>query len=102
MPVCFQLIPKGSNEPEKLQTIDQKICEFLGVPVDEKKWCGDWYNVVGFRLAIGKTFAEIREEIQGYVLLQENDFLEEDKQMLLIIDFLDINYESNSFRENRY
>ena len=63
MPNCFQLIPKDSNEPESLNSIDEKICMMLNIPIDAEKYCCYWYDTIGFKLAIGQNFAEIIERL---------------------------------------
>lgn len=65
MPNCFQLTPKASpqNGPELLQTIDEKMCAFFEQPCHPEKWFCYWYDMIGFRLAMGKTFEQIKEYI---------------------------------------
>ena len=77
MPNHFQLIPKNSNEPEKFSTIDDIMCTHFGVNSNDVEYYFDWYNVLGFALAMGLTFDELRNEFP--------EFLE-------IINYLDSNY----------
>lgn len=84
MPNCFQLIPKGQTEPEKLVVIDQKICEALEVECHPKYWCRGWYDLIGFGVACGKTFEQLRTIYPD---------------MIDIIDFLDANYTTDAWAE---
>lgn len=88
MPNCFQLIRK--TEPDKsvvkLQQIDEEICAHMEVPVDPDEWVGNWYNTIGFCLAMGKDFAWIRERAV-------------DEQELKIINFLDANFIPDAWTE---
>ena len=64
MPVCYQLYRK-SNQQEgavKLQIVDEEMCAHFNEPVHETRWYYDWHNSIGFRLAMGKTFEQIRTE----------------------------------------
>jgi hypothetical protein len=55
MAVFFQLTRIGEREPAILQTIDRAICQNLELPFDAVHWVGGWYDIIGFRLAMGKT-----------------------------------------------
>lgn len=65
MPNCFSLTRKSNPEagPVPLTTVDEELCKFLGMPVDPKRYCGEWYSHIGFALACGKSFAQIREDM---------------------------------------
>lgn len=84
MPSCFSLTKRGHNRPSNLQDVDRDICEHLGVKVDPMNWYSNWYNTIGLSLAIGHSFEKIKE------------FFPERAQ---VIDFLEQNYDVNSWKE---
>ena len=61
MPQCYTLTRKGQTEPESRAKIDDEMCKHFGVTPDPKFWYMDWDNIVGFSLACGKTWDQIRE-----------------------------------------
>ena len=84
MPNCFQLSRRESKEftPVPLNTIDEEMCKHFNVPVHPNWYYKEWYNTVGFSLAMGLTFAEIREKQMG------------DPQ---VVDWLEANFVSSAF-----
>lgn len=77
MPNCFQLVPIGTDIPENLNAVDEKICRLLGQDVHPKYYAADWFNELGFYYALGRTFAEVRESVAGSDRLTKiNDWLE--------------------------
>lgn len=58
MAVYFQLYRIGSSEPTRLQDVDRAICQNLDLPFDDDLWVEGWYDIIGFRCAMGKTFQE--------------------------------------------
>jgi len=89
MPNCFTLTRKSDPAagPVKLTLIDEELCAHLGVEVHPSNWCFGWYDIVGFALAMGKSFAEIRE------------FCEDYEDLHPIIDYLDANFTTNAWAE---
>ena len=85
MPNCFQILDKVSGEPVVLQHVDERLCQHFGVPVDPDSWYLGWYDAIGFELAIGWTFAELREANA------------DNEEYLAIIDCLDAWYNVNSW-----
>ena len=65
MPNCFSLTRKSNPEagPVKLSVVDEELCQFLNRPVDPKRYCAEWYNHIGFALACGKSFEEIKVDM---------------------------------------
>ena len=62
MPICFQLENKISGEVETLQKIDDRVWrEFAGKEPSKSHWFLNWKNTIGFLLACGKSFEEIKE-----------------------------------------
>ena len=95
MPNCFAL--KRKSEPEKgnvsLTKIDEEICNLLHREVHDKIWCCNWYNIIGFDLAMGKTFAQIR---QGLI---DKPYPECNEEYKKIVDYLDENFVVDSWVE---
>ncbi len=87
MPNCFTLTPKGSKEPESLAKIDEAICNHLGIPIHPTKYVEDWYDYLGFGLAMGKTFPELAERFR------------DDPPLLKIAQFLDEHYTADVWAE---
>ena len=80
MPNAFSLTRKSDPAagPTPLAKIDEEICQMLGVDVDPKLYAFGWYDVIGFRLAMGQSFAQIKAEVQNYKPMpQICDWLEE-------------------------
>lgn len=61
MPNCFQLIRKSQPEagPVVLTEVDEELCRHFGVSIHPYCWYENWYDIIGFRLALGRSFAEI-------------------------------------------
>lgn len=86
MPVCFQLTRLGDKEPSSFQHIDDCICQHLQVDADPIKYHMDWYDSIGMRLALGKSWDEIADDANEYY-----------PPMLPIIAYLRENYSSDSW-----
>jgi hypothetical protein len=75
MPNCFQLLRGGAAVP--LSDVDEEMCRHFDAPCDAKHYFEDWYDVIGFDLAGGRSFAEIRAtHAEHPVLVQVTDWLE--------------------------
>lgn len=97
MPNCFQLTRKGDTHPSPLVLIDDLMCEHFGVDPDPVKYYYGWYDCIGFRLAMGKTFAEIIEQFNEYIA--ESRSSEYYVVMIEIAKWLDANYTTDAWRE---
>lgn len=95
MPACFQLVSKTTNEPVKLQEVDDLLREELGFEPDEDKWLGDWYNTLGLSFAVGLTAYDIRENWRGTSVWSKDRFLLD--RILVIIER---DYSVNHWRSN--
>ncbi len=95
MPQCFQLFRQGSNAPQSFSVVDNAICAYLDVEADADKYVNGWYDYIGFELACGKTFVEIGEGLQRYVVEGRPWAL----LMLKINHFLLANYTSQAWWE---
>ncbi len=87
MPRCFALTKKGENEPTKLQAIDDEMRVAFGAPPDSSQWFRGWYNIIGLGLAVGKSFAQMRE------------LFEDDAELVECLTYLEEKYESDCWRE---
>ena len=78
MPACFTLTRKGKTQPMKLGAIDDFICKSLNEDPDPVQWCHNWVNTLGFSIAVGHSFAQMRH-IWGHneSLIEIIDILEE-------------------------
>lgn len=88
MAVCFSLTKRGKTEPVSLNQLDEDVCKMLNKPCDPDKFCRGWYDIIGFRLALGKEWSEIVE-----LFLPVEDAY--DLDMLAICAYLQANYTSN-------
>lgn len=84
MPNCFQLIQDG--EAVRLQEVDDKMREHFGAPPDAERWYEQWYDTVGFALALGKDWTEIRAMFA-------------DCELDPVIDWLETNYTVDAWVE---
>jgi polysaccharide deacetylase 2 family uncharacterized protein YibQ len=58
MPNCFQLLRDGAAVP--LADVDAEICLHFDVPCSPTSYYEFWYDAIGYSLAQGRTFDEIR------------------------------------------
>ena len=63
MPNCFQLLRNG--EAVSLTEIDKEMCLYFEEPCDPDRYFREWYNCIGFDLAMGRSFEEIRTIYAG-------------------------------------
>ena len=59
MAVYFELKRDGNAVP--FTKIDDEMCEALGVPCDPINYYKNWYDTIGFSIACGKSWDELRE-----------------------------------------
>lgn len=96
MPNCFQLVSKKTGEAEVLARIDEMLCAHLGVPIDPKEWVYSWYDIIGFSLAMGRTFEDLR---QTFSVGEEDERSDHERVMLRIVEFLDKNFTTEAWAE---
>lgn len=89
MPNCFQLISKETGKADSFCEIDEKLCANFDWPVDPVSYTHSWYDILGLRLACGRSF----EDLRGYCT--------DEPELLQIIDWLDEHYTSDSWYESR-
>lgn len=100
MPNCFQLYPKGTNEPENLNEVDRKLCEHFNSPVDPKFWFYGWFHVIGFLIACKNGCTLGSDKLRAEVVAWYDDREEVDRAiMLAILGYLEENYTSNAWVE---
>lgn len=101
MPNCLQLTRLSNQEagPVVLQEIDHEICQWFLRPTDEEKWFFDWYNCIGFRLAMGKTFAEVEAQFDEYIADREDGIKPYYAMMKSIVGFLEERFTPNAWAE---
>jgi hypothetical protein len=63
MPICFNLTRIGATAPEKLSKIDEELCAILDEEVHPTRYVMSWFDMIGFELACGKKWDEIRTKI---------------------------------------
>lgn len=66
MPNCFQLL--RDDAPVSLNAIDEELCRHFGADCHPKHYYKNWYDIIGYDLAMGRTFDEIKHllTIAGY------------------------------------
>lgn len=102
MPNCFQLIRKGHTEATPLNTIDRELCQLLGKEEHPKLYVAGWFDSIGFSLAMGKTFDEIVEKIEGDIATEKPEdapYKENDRELLKCAKYLRENYTENAWAE---
>jgi hypothetical protein len=95
MPACFSLRKKDVKELSRFADIDDEMCAAFGIPSDEKKYYMGWYDYIGFKLAVGQSFADIIRQLESDVAeYPEEQF---SKDMLAIALWLDKYYTSDAW-----
>lgn len=69
MAAYIQFLRDGAAVP--LCKVDEEICNMLHVDVHERNWVHGWFDTVGLMLALGKSFAEVREIFEGDETFQQ-------------------------------
>ena len=87
MAACFSLTKRGETTPASLVSVDEAICAHVGRQPDPQKYVWDWFDYVGFPLAVGRSWADIREQCEDF------------PELLQIIDFLEANYLPNAWAQ---
>jgi hypothetical protein len=97
MPNCFALTRIGSHEPTVLQDVDTAICQSLELPWDKTQWVEGWYDIIGFLLACGKSFADITDHCRKQMLTSR--YPEHYLTLIRINHFLLDNYSTDAWVE---
>ena len=89
--------------PVLLHKIDEEMCEYMGAPVDDDKWCLGWYDSTGLRLACGDSFEKIKADYRGYIeeyeAKDEHDMVEFYTLLNKATEWLDEHFTPNSWHE---
>lgn len=100
MPNCFCLTPIGAAEPEKLQSIDDKMRLHFGAPPNADHWFLGWYNYIGFLTAMGKDWLWFEQDIDGSILCAKDaEEIAYWSAMRDVLDWLRQNYTSSAWAE---
>lgn len=83
MAAYIRLYRKGTAEADTFADIDTKMRVALGQPPSEDKFYKGWYDSIAFGLAVGRTFAQLREDYEG--------------QMDDVINWLEANYSPDAW-----
>lgn len=94
---CFTLTRKGESKPASLQGIDDEMRLHFGEPPDAKQWLYGWYNTIGFALALGRDWNQIREEYAPDPYASDGG--EFDRKMVGVCDWLEANFTANAWAE---
>lgn len=84
---CLNRKSEPEAEPVKFVTIDEEMCAHFGVTPDPVKYYRGWYDIIGEALAMGASFAKIRE------CFEKNN----EPNGVAIVDFLDANFVSDAW-----
>ena len=100
MPNCFTLTRKNEDQPATLNSIDIELCALLNRPVDDKWYCANWYNIIGFALACGQSL----EQVRSTLIAQQADAAIGDEvthysDLIKACDYLITNYKSDAWAE---
>lgn len=100
MPVCFQLYRIGSQTPEIFQKLDDEMREHFGAPPDPDHYLNGWYDSIGIRLAMGKSFHQIKEEFEKYreeFKVEASEKSDIYGNLLCILEYIKERFTPNSF-----
>ena len=63
MAAYFTLTRKSAPEagPVALNAVDAEICALMGQPVHERRYCLGWFDAIGYWLACGQSWIQVRE-----------------------------------------
>lgn len=97
MAVYFQLFPIGYSTPASFQQVDNAICQNLDLPWDADRYACEWYDSIGLRIALGKSFQEIADEFKSALTDRPEQFREWYYNMLRINHYLLENYTTEAW-----
>lgn len=98
MPNCFQLIDKVTKEPVILAKLDDDLRVHFKQPPDESKYLWFWYDVIGFKLAMGESYEDIRNGFKQS--MQERPNLAAEYQDLMdVLAYIEERYDPNTWVE---
>jgi hypothetical protein len=98
MPACFTLTRKGESKPAILQEIDDEMRVEFGEEPDPEQWLWGWYDTIGYGLALGRDWAQLREQFAEDPAESERTNMFR-RRMLAVIYWLEANYIPNAWAE---
>lgn len=105
MPNCFHLIRKSDQKsgPVELRIVDEEMRKHFNQPPHLCNWLGGWYQSIGFRLALGWRFEQIKadflESIQKNVISGDVKAVQAYQGLIRITDWLSDNFVSDSWAQ---
>ena len=99
MPACFQLFPKESDKASLLQDIDNDLRKAFGAESDPENYYKNWFDIIGFRLAIGLTFDQILIEFAKDVTQPLKSYDNHTIELIRITNWLAEHYSPQAWRE---
>lgn len=98
MPAYFQLISKTTQKPVPFAEIDDELCKAMGVEPHDTDFLRSWYDIIGLRLALGRSFEEIQAEFEERkASAADNDNSEFWTDMNKILQYIRENYDSTAW-----
>lgn len=98
MPNCFALSPKTDpNKDAPFVAIDNEMREHFKEPADPVQYLCRWYDVIGFRLACGRSFPEIKQAMEELVVEFPDDPMA--TRLVEIVQYLDEHYTARAWAE---
>ena len=95
---CFSLTRKGESEPARMQEIDDLMRIEFGEEPDADRWLWGWYDTIGYGLALGRDWAQLREKFAEDP--DESERINTSRRRrLAVIDWLEANYIPNAWAE---
>ncbi len=91
----FTLTRKGESTPSSLQHIDDEMRVEFGEEPGEDRWLWGWYDTIGYGLALGLDWAQLREWFAEDPDKSERTNMLR-RRMLAMIDWLDEHYTPNA------
>ena len=91
MPNCFQLLRGDVAVP--LSEIDEEMCRHFGEPCDSNRYFREWHDLIGYDLAMGRSFEQIEATYAGPKWA--------DSGLLPIAQWLRANFTPRSWYERR-
>lgn len=104
MPNCFTLTPIGESEPRGLDLIDEEICALFGEQPHPTLYFGRWFDFIGRKIAIrGLDLKQVVAWIQTKRTAEmlSGEYLDGSylSTMLIVAEYLDAHYTTNSWVE---
>ncbi|SRR6266446_7653374 len=98
MPNCFSLTRKSTGQVAILQEVDTEMRKLFKEPPDPDHWLWSWYDTIGLRLALGRTFTDIIQKCHSNIIEypEDKDYY---NRKLEIAKYLSENFTSDAWAE---